>query len=243
MNLSFDSPQRIVELLQLIWTKIIDPDVLANYLQGITTRLDSISATTSSILVEVQAINANTTSIQTSLNNAIALLTAIEADTTTLVTGLANVEVQLQNANTALLALTVDTTDIRAKLATLILEVQDFKTSMLAKMVELLKYEDVPHVSGDAGVQSLSVRQDTPTISTSLDGDYQSLKTNNLGLLYVNSFQSLPFNSDYLAQSNPDGNGYFQTITYKKGGASGTVTKTVTLTFNAGGDVLTYLES
>jgi hypothetical protein len=55
--------------------------------------------------------------------------------------------------------------------------------------------------------------------------------------------ESLPFGADYLAQSNPDGNGNYQTITYKTGGASGVTVKTITLTFDGSGNVLTYSEA
>lgn len=55
--------------------------------------------------------------------------------------------------------------------------------------------------------------------------------------------RNLPFNADYLAQSNPDANGRYQTITYKQGGASGTIVKTVSLTFDSFGSILTYTES
>lgn len=47
------------------------------------------------------------------------------------------------------------------------------------------KNEDDAHASGDTGSYMLSVRQDTIAVSTSADGDYQSMKSNNLGELYV----------------------------------------------------------
>lgn len=45
--------------------------------------------------------------------------------------------------------------------------------------------EDSAHVSGDAGIHMLSVRQDTLAGSTSTDGDYASFKTDSLGRLYT----------------------------------------------------------
>lgn len=48
------------------------------------------------------------------------------------------------------------------------------------------KEEDAAHVSGDIGAYMLSVRQDTLASSTSADGDYQSLKTDSLGRMWVN---------------------------------------------------------
>lgn len=54
---------------------------------------------------------------------------------------------------------------------------------------------------------------------------------------------SLPFGADYMAQSNADANGNYQTITYKTGGAAGTTVKTITLTFDSSGNVLTYSQA
>lgn len=45
--------------------------------------------------------------------------------------------------------------------------------------------EDSPHVSGDIGLFSLLVRQDTLAASTSADGDYGAFKSNAAGSLYV----------------------------------------------------------
>ncbi len=54
-----------------------------------------------------------------------------------------------------------------------------------AILTALSKSEDDAHVSGDQGLQALAVRQDTLAVSTSADGDYSSLKTNNVGALYI----------------------------------------------------------
>lgn len=45
--------------------------------------------------------------------------------------------------------------------------------------------EDSPAASGDIGLFTLLVRQDTLAASTSADGDYGAFKSNNLGELYV----------------------------------------------------------
>lgn len=45
--------------------------------------------------------------------------------------------------------------------------------------------EDDPAISGDAGIFTLLVRQDTLASSTSADGDYGAFKSNALGELYV----------------------------------------------------------
>lgn len=46
--------------------------------------------------------------------------------------------------------------------------------------------EDAASANGDAGTPAYSVRQDTPAGSTSADGDYQPLKTDSVGRLWVN---------------------------------------------------------
>lgn len=48
------------------------------------------------------------------------------------------------------------------------------------------KIEDSAHSTADVGTYVLSVREDSLTTSTSASGDYQSLKTDALGRMYVN---------------------------------------------------------
>lgn len=52
-------------------------------------------------------------------------------------------------------------------------------------LTTLTKLEDAAAASGDAGIQSLLVRQDVLASSTSTDGDYGSFKSNAAGELYV----------------------------------------------------------
>jgi hypothetical protein len=47
--------------------------------------------------------------------------------------------------------------------------------------------EDAAATSGDTGVQILAVRQDTLASSTSTDGDYASVKVNNVGRVYTSA--------------------------------------------------------
>ena len=54
--------------------------------------------------------------------------------------------------------------------------------------------EDSAHSSGDIGLYTLSVRQDTLASSTSASGDYQSFKTDALGRLWMNdTHQSMAY--------------------------------------------------
>lgn len=49
------------------------------------------------------------------------------------------------------------------------------------------KAEDAAHASGDTGSYVLSVREDSPSSSTSASGDYQSVKTDVWGRMWVNN--------------------------------------------------------
>jgi len=60
--------------------------------------------------------------------------------------------------------------------------VQAFQSSAGAGLMNL---EDAAHSSGDTGVPSLAVRQDTPA-SSNADNDYGNLKTDSLGRLWTN---------------------------------------------------------
>lgn len=51
--------------------------------------------------------------------------------------------------------------------------------------------EDSPAASGDIGLFTLLVRQDTLAASTSTDGDYGAFKSNNLGELYTHDTSAL----------------------------------------------------
>jgi hypothetical protein len=63
----------------------------------------------------------------------------------------------------------------------------DADTSSLA---ELVKAEDAAHVSGDKGIQALSVRQDILAALADTNGDYAPLLTDVFGQLYVREMYS-----------------------------------------------------
>lgn len=52
------------------------------------------------------------------------------------------------------------------------------------------KAEDAAHTSGDVGVFILGVRQDTLASSTSTDGDYQAIKSDSTGAVYIRATQA-----------------------------------------------------
>lgn len=54
---------------------------------------------------------------------------------------------------------------------------------------------------------------------------------------------NLPFGANALEQSNPDGNGNYQTVEYFCNGFGGDLVMTLTLTFDANSNVVTYLET
>jgi hypothetical protein len=85
----------------------------------------------------------------------------------------------------------VHDTDVLAQLVTMDAVLDNILTDTNSLVVDIdviaaaFKAEDSAHVSGDTGVQTLLVRQDTLAASTDADGDYGSFKSNNLGELYV----------------------------------------------------------
>lgn len=48
---------------------------------------------------------------------------------------------------------------------------------------------------------------------------------------------------DYVAMSNPDGNGNYQTFTYKTGGSGGTTVRTLTYTYDGSSNVTSITRS
>lgn len=195
------------------------------------------------ILVGVNNIVSISAASLTALNNVITLLTNANNNLNNVSSILTDIYNELLIVKADLDSLLLQGTDTYVLLSNVLTEIQSLNTSSQVFFAEIRKQEDDVASSGDSGIQALSVRQSTPSITTSDDGDYQSFKTDDIGLLYVNSYRTLPFNADYLEQSNPDVNGNFQTITYKRGGASGITVRTISLTYDSSGNVLTYLES
>lgn len=92
---------------------------------------------------------------------------------------LANASLDAIEATSATIA--SNTTAILADTATIDSQTLSIQNTLIA----LSKAEDAPASSGDQGIQSLLVRQDTLASSTSADGDYGSFKSNAAGELYV----------------------------------------------------------
>lgn len=92
-----------------------------------------------------------------------------------------SITAELVLANSSLDAIESDVDAIRVELL-------DQGTTLDAILAEVQAFsfaEDSAHASGDMGIQSLLVRQDTLASSTSADGDYGSFKSNAAGELYV----------------------------------------------------------
>lgn len=95
------------------------------------------------------------------------VLDDISVDTGNIATSVDNID-----TSTAAIAISVDNIDTNTG-------------NIDTTLAGLSHLEDDAHVSGDAGIQALAVRQDTLANSTSADGDYASLKVNVNGALYV----------------------------------------------------------
>lgn len=106
-------------------------------------------------------------------SSAVALLTTIDADTSSIASDASAI-----NSNTA--GILADTGSIDTNVA-----------SLLSELQSLTQAEDAAHVSGDAGVMSLAVRNDTPGSLVSADGDYAPLQVDASGNLRVSGTVSI----------------------------------------------------
>lgn len=73
-------------------------------------------------------------------------------------------------------------------------------TSTLAGAVKL---EDAASADGHSGLSILAVRQDTPSATTSADGDYSDIKTDSLGRLWSHSLVFSDVADDAVSSENP----------------------------------------
>ena len=86
----------------------------------------------------------------------------------------------------------------------------------------------------------LTKLSDDTQVTQITDGnDTLAIRTNGS----IDIYNNLPFGADYLLQSNPNVNGKYQTITYRSGGAAGTIVRTLTLTYDANDSVISYTEA
>lgn len=85
-----------------------------------------------------------------------------------------------------------DTTSINGHLATID-----------TNLASLRKAEDAAHSSGDFGVMSLAVRNDTGAVLAGADGDYIPFSTDSLGRLYVSGVLAGAVADDAVDSGNP----------------------------------------
>jgi hypothetical protein len=90
--------------------------------------------------------------------------------------------------------------------------------------------EDAAHVSGDIGIFTLGVRQDTLATSTSADGDYSAFKTTALGELYTHDTGAIA----QLTDVNTELNSQTALLTTIDSSLDAIQAKTDQFTFNAG---------
>ena len=135
--------------------------------EGAEALLTTIDADTSAIALDTAALVVDLAAIEVELLDQGTTLDSILTDTNAMVVDLAAIEVELLDQGTTLDTIAGDTTSIDATLT------------------GLSHAEDAAHVSGDAGVMSLAVRNDTLGSLVSTDGDYAPLQVNASGELYV----------------------------------------------------------
>jgi hypothetical protein len=78
---------------------------------------------------------------------------------------------------------------------------QQSQTTSLQLIDDLVFAEDAAHVSGDKGVQMLSVRKDTAAATAGTDGDYQPLITDSTGRLHANVSNTVTVATHAVTQS------------------------------------------
>ncbi len=104
-----------------------------------------------------------------------AVLDTIKTDTAAMVTDLAAIEVELLDQGTTLDAILADTANMDTNIG-----------SINTTLTGLSHDEDTAHTTGDAGVMSLAVRNDTLAALADTDGDYAPFQVDADGALYVN---------------------------------------------------------
>lgn len=147
--------------------------------------LQEIRGDVAQILVAVQQIVGISAASLTALNNIIVLLQNSNNDLANISQTLDDIYDELIIVKNDLDSLGQQTTEVYNKLVELLSVVQQLTNSSQTFFSEIRKREDDPFTNGDSGIQLLTVRQDTLAPSTSANGDYQSLKTNADGALYV----------------------------------------------------------
>lgn len=99
------------------------------------------------------------------------------------------------SANAALTSINSDTTTIgvntgmiatnTSNIATSAANIDTSTAAILAELLSLTQAEDAAHTSGDLGIMSLAVRNDTPGSLASADGDYAPLQVDANGNLRI----------------------------------------------------------
>jgi len=165
--------------------------------------LTTIDADTGAIATDIAAI-------ETELLDQGTTLDSILSDTNALVVDLAAIETELLDQGTSLDALVVDAAAIEAELlaqgttldsilsdtSALVVDAAAIEAELLdqgttldsieSELQGLSHAEDAAHASGDLGIQTLAVRNDTLAALAGTDGDYAPLQVDADGALYVN---------------------------------------------------------
>lgn len=111
-----------------------------------------------------------------------------------------DVKTELQSVNTVLGTIDTSLNNIETdtgNISTNTSTIAGDTTSIDSTLTSLAKAEDVAHVSGDFGMMSLAVRNDTPGSLVSADGDYAPLQVDANGNLRVAGSISVDFSYDY----------------------------------------------
>lgn len=143
--------------------------------------LTTIDADTGSIATDTAAMVVDLAAIEVELLDQGTTLDGIKTDTAAMVVDLAAIEVELLDQGTTLDSILADTASIDTSTAS-----TATNTGTISTEIQSLSHaEDTAHTTGDAGIQTLAVRNDTLAALADTDGDYAPLQVNADGALYV----------------------------------------------------------
>lgn len=167
-----------------------DPAAIA-LLTTIDADTGSIASNASSIASDTAALVVDLAAIEVELLDQGTTLDSILSDTSALVVDLAAIEVELLDQGTTLDSILADTANIDTNVG-----------SIDSTLTALSKAEDAVHSSGDQGIMSLAVRNDTLASLVSADGDYAPLQVDANGALYTYISGSDPLTVNDAALAN-----------------------------------------
>jgi prefoldin subunit 5 len=166
-------------------------------IESTNTKLDTVNSNLGAIETDIESTNTKLDTIETSLNS---IQTAVE----TLDNAISGNEMQVDIVS----SLPAGTNAIGKLTSNSGIDIGDVDVLTCGTITpgtgsnNLGKADDIAHISGDVGVMSLAVRNDTIGTLVDTNGDYTPLQVNNNGALYVDGSNSTQPVSGSVSVSN-----------------------------------------